>query len=769
MNMNLLRQVLDRFFDNLNEMQREAVFAVTGPVLILAGAGSGKTTALINRIVCMVLFGDPLSPDNKRILTDEETSFLQNYDGDKSPESVARLQEIIAFKPIPPWKIAAVTFTNKAAGELKERLERTLGGDGQAVQASTFHSFCVKLLRRDIERFGYSSRFGVYDADDSQRLIKTTLNELDLDEKRFPPKVMASRISRAKDRLITAENYEEIVLKNKELDPYQAKITAKVYKVYQRKLASADSLDFDDLIFASVKILEANPDLLEYYSNRYEYMMVDEFQDTNTAQYRLAELLCSERKNLCVVGDDDQSIYKFRGAVIENILNFKENFDPKTIIIKLEQNYRSTKQILTAANAIIAHNPRVYDKKLWTDNDDGEPVVLFKADDQYKEAEFVAEKIGEISADNENFDYKNIAILYRMNAQSNLFERGLSAVGIPYRIIGGLRFYDRKEIKDILAYLHIINNPRDILHFRRAINEPKRGIGEVTVSMVEQIAFDLNVTPFDVARHAEDYVALQKKSRELTRFVDMIDALIDELNSDKGLDDFTDTLITKTGYKAMLSKLEDEGENRLANLAELKSDITRFIAGTEGKTNAELLSEFLESISLYTDVDRYDAEATGVNLLTVHSAKGLEWDTVFLVGMEDGIFPSARSIGNPSDMEEERRLAYVAVTRARKRLFITHARERVLWGQTQRNLLSTFIKETGLSENGKTVSISAAKPASIASDSYQIGERIAHPKFGEGMIISVNKLGNDHMLEIAFDTVGTKKLMANFAKLLKLG
>jgi DNA helicase-2/ATP-dependent DNA helicase PcrA len=767
-NMDLIRQVLDRFFDNLNEMQREAVFAVKGPVLILAGAGSGKTTALINRIVCMVLFGDPLSPENRRVYNDDELAFLRSYDGNKSPESIARLQELIAYNPIAPWKIAAVTFTNKAAGELKERLAKTLGGDGQAVQASTFHSFCVKMLRRDIERAGYSTRFGVYDSDDSQRLLKTTLNELDLDEKRFPPKVMASRISRAKDRLISPEDYEDIAVKEKALDPYQAKITARVYKKYQRKLVTADSLDFDDLIFIAVKILEDNPDLLEYYSRRYAYMMVDEFQDTNAAQYRLAELLCSSHKNLCVVGDDDQSIYKFRGAVIENILQFRENFDPKTLIIKLEQNYRSTKQILTAANAIIEHNPRVYDKKLWTENADGEAVTLFRADDGYKEADFVAQKIGEIAADSTDFDFRNVAILYRMNAQSNLFERGLSAVGIPYRIIGGLRFYDRKEIKDILAYLHIINNPRDILHFRRAINEPKRGIGEVTVSMIEQIASDLNVTPFDIARNATDYMALQKKSRELTRFADMMDKLTEELDSGRPLDEFVEILISKTGYRAAMQKLEDEGENRLANLGELTSDIARFIDGVEGKTSVELLSEFLESISLYTDVDRYDAEAAGVNLLTVHSAKGLEWDSVFLVGMEDGIFPGARAQGSLSDMEEERRLAYVAVTRAKKRLFITHAKERILWGQTQRNPLSVFIKETGLTENGKSVAAPMSKPVTANSDSYSIGERIEHPKFGEGMIITAQKLGNDHMLEIVFDNVGTKKLMANFAKLKKI-
>ncbi|MDR0944080.1 MAG: UvrD-helicase domain-containing protein [Ruminococcus sp.] len=763
--MDLIRQVLDKFFDNLNNMQREAVFAVRGPVLILAGAGSGKTTALINRIVCMVLFGDPLNEENNRDYNADELSYLKNYDGNKSPESIARLQELIAYKPIPAWKIAAVTFTNKAAGELKERLAKTLGSEGEAVTACTFHSFCVKLLRRDIEKAGYSSKFGIYDSDDSLRLIKTTLNELDLDEKRFPPKILASRISRAKDRLITAEEYEDIAVKNKELDAYQAKITAKVYKKYQHKLESADSLDFDDLIFTAVRLLEQNPDLREYYSRRFEYMMVDEFQDTNSAQYKLAELLCSSHKNLCVVGDDDQSIYKFRGAVIENILKFRENFDPNTLVIKLEQNYRSTKQILSAANSIIEHNPRVYDKKLWTENTDGDAVVLYKADDGYAEAEYVADKIGEIAASEMDFDYRSVAILYRMNAQSNLFERGLSAAGIPYRIIGGLRFYDRKEIKDILSYLHIINNPRDILHFRRAINEPKRGIGEVTVSMVEQIASDLNVTPFDIARNASDYVALQKKSRELSRFADMMDRLTVELNSDKTLDEFVDYLISKTGYKAAMQKLEDEGENRLANLGELKSDIARFADGVEGKTNAELLSEFLESISLYTDVDRYDAEAAGVNLLTVHSAKGLEWDTVFLVGMEDGIFPSARSLGSLSDMEEERRLAYVAVTRAKKRLFITHARERVLWGQTNRNLLSVFIKETGI-ETAK--GIKPAITAAAASDSYQIGERIEHPKFGEGMIITAQKLGNDHMLEIIFDNVGTKKLMANFAKLKKL-
>ncbi|MDR0987507.1 MAG: UvrD-helicase domain-containing protein [Ruminococcus sp.] len=774
----IIKDVLTKFFDNLNPSQREAVFSVNGPVLILAGAGSGKTTALINRIVMMILFGAVDTEDRSggfpENLSPEDRLFLENYNGDKSPEDIDRLRALIANRPIEPWRIAAVTFTNKAAGELKERLSRTLGSMGGGVAASTFHSFCMKILRRDIERLGYSSKFVVYDSDDSVRLIKNCLNELNIDEKFFPAKSLQSRISRAKDRLLTPESYAEEQRKNP--DQYQVKITTRVYKLYQTKCRAADAVDFDDIIMLSVKLLEEFPDLREYYSRRFTHMMVDEFQDTNAAQYALAKLICNEHRNLCVVGDDDQSIYKFRGAEVENILWFKDTFDENAKVIKLEQNYRSTKTILTAANSIIVNNTHEHEKKLWTANDEGEPITLFKAPDGVAEAKFVAEQITEYRVQNteKGVSYSDFAILYRMNAQSNSFERALSAASIPYRIVGGLRFYDRKEIKDVLAYLQLINNPRDIIHFRRAVNEPKRGIGDATVSMIEQIAFDLNTSPEQVCAEAANFPQLEKKAPLLGRFEEMIGKLRAELFSEKPLEEFLDTLLVKTGYKAALGKLEDEGITRLENIGELRSDIYRFRQeAEEGVGNAAILADFLESISLYTDVDRYEPIGDAVNLLTIHSAKGLEWDTVFLVGMEEGIFPSARS----DDIEEDRRLAYVAVTRAKRKLYLTRAAERVLFGSTQRNAACRFLREIDKSAvqeysvDGNIAAKPTAMPCSakapVDTTDYNIGETVIHPKFGKGMVITAEKMGNDSMLEIAFEEVGTKKLMAAYAKLRK--
>jgi DNA helicase-2/ATP-dependent DNA helicase PcrA len=811
----LIRQVLDRFFDNLNEMQREAVYTVNGPVLILAGAGSGKTTAIINRIVCMVLFGDPLSDEAIRSIAErriapDDTAFLESYDGDKSPESISRLRDIIAYEPIAPWRIAAVTFTNKAAGELKARLSDTLGTDGESVAACTFHSFCMRILRRDIERTGYSAKFSVYDADDSGRLIKTCISELDIDDSKFPVRSVAAVISGAKDKLITPEGFLDYAMDT--LDPYRARTIARIYKRYQQKLMNADALDFDDIICVTVRLLEQNPDLLSYYARRYRYMCVDEFQDTNAAQYRLAELLCGEHKNLCVVGDDDQSIYKFRGATIENIMEFDAKFDPTTIVIKLEQNYRSTGMIVNAANSIISHNFHIHQKELWTNNPTGDPVIIHKAYNDMAEGKFVADTIKKSMSNHSGgvssggtLSYSDFAVLYRMNAQSNAAEQALSSARIPYKVIGGLRFYDRKEIKDVLGYLHVFNNPRDIVHFRRIVNEPKRGIGEATLSMIEQIAADLNLPPLEICKNAGDYLQLEKKKSVLGRFADMMAKLSDELLSGKPLDAFIDTLITRTGLKEALEKLNekqsdktefDEGDSRLENIGELRSDIARYIESqdtsqdinqdTDSKPdNLSILGGFLESIALYTDVDRYEPGTDTVKLLTVHAAKGLEWNTVFLIGMEDGIFPSARSMDEAGGIEEDRRLAYVAVTRAKEHLYISHAVERKLYGSTKRNPISRFVREIdpaytlkdGIGNPGISKPITVTKPQTAnphtAVESAKIathftpGERVIHPKFGAGMVISAVAVGGDTMLEVAFDEVGTKKLMANFAKMRK--
>ncbi|MGN1107188.1 MAG: ATP-dependent helicase, partial [Huintestinicola sp.] len=523
------------------------------------------------------------------------------------------------------------TFTNKAAGELRERITAKLGDEGQDICAATFHSACVRILRREIEALGYGSSFAIYDSDDSQRLLKACIAELDVSEKLFPPKSMAGIISSAKDKLITPQDF----LENTQND-YRKNTIAKIYKLYQDRLRSANALDFDDIICLTVELFEKFPDILDKYRRKYKYIMVDEYQDTNQAQYRLISLLSAGHKNLCVVGDDDQSIYKFRGATIENILSFEEQFE-NAAVIRLEQNYRSTQNILSAANGVIGNNTGRKEKKLWTENGDGDKVVLFKAPDEAAESKFVANKI--LENVHNGMSYKDHAVLYRMNAQSNSLERAMTASGIPYRVIGGVKFYDRKEIKDVIAYLSVINNPRDMLRFKRIINEPKRGIGDATVSMIEQIANDLGSSPIEIMRDAENYPLLSKKASALSSLAktfDMFAEKVEELE----LPELLDLIMDKSGYAAALAGQGDEGQGRLENIAELKSTMQEYTESSDEPS----LSEFLEEIFLYTDVDRLSEDDNAVCLMTMHSAKGLEFPEVFIVGMEEGIFPGTRSM-----------------------------------------------------------------------------------------------------------------------------
>ena len=780
------KAALEKYFNRLNDMQKKAVFTINGPVLILAGAGSGKTSVIVNRIANMINFGNAYSDEQCPVgISDDDIDFLTKYNGETDDTSVSRLKDIVAYDTVEPWRVMAITFTNKAAGELKERLAGMLGDAAQDIAASTFHSICVRILRKEIDKLGYDSNFTIYDSDDSQRLLKSCYEELDMSDKTYPPKSVLSEISRAKDYLIYPDEYEA-----RASNDFRKLGISKLYRSYQKKLISANAVDFDDIICLTVQLFEQFPDVLDHYSNRYRYIMVDEYQDTNYAQLKLVTLLSDKYKNICVVGDDDQSIYKFRGATIENILKFEEQFAGATVI-RLEQNYRSTQNILNAANSIIANNTSRNSKCLWTDSGDGSKITVYKASDELAESQYVASTILE-GVDNGGH-YSDFAILYRMNAQSNSLERAFTSSGIPYRVIGGQRFYDRKEIKDIVAYLSVLNNNMDMLRFRRIINEPKRGIGETTVSMIEQMSSDLGISPIEVMKNSENYPLLSKKTASLVKTASIFTELQSEAENTP-LDELLEILLDKTGYEAYMKSLGDEGEARLENIRELKSSMVDYMANNPEDYS---LSGFLEEISLFVDIDKFDENADTVTMMTIHSAKGLEFNNVFIVGMEEGIFPGVRSMDSLEDLEEERRLAYVAVTRAKKNLYITHAQQRMLFGSTNRNLVSRFVKEIPaeyINRIDSTVKVRKATDDDVIIQSstkaytlqsqlaskkieqakknisidYEVGERVKHNIFGEGTVLSVKKISNDSMLEIAFEKVGTKKLMANFAKIQKL-
>ena len=775
----LKRAALNHYFQNLNTPQQQAVFHVNGPVLVLAGAGSGKTTAMIHRIVQMIHFGDGWVQANASI-TKEDAAYLKDYIADKQPADLERLCSILAVQPIQPWHILAITFTNKAANELRSRLLQAIGEEcASMLHASTFHSACVRILRRSISKLGYDSNFTIYDTDDSQRLMKSCIADADVSEKQFPPRAVLTEISLAKDRMCSPEYF--CIEAGSD---YRKMVIGKLYKEYQNRLKSANALDFDDLIYKTVELLESFPEELEYYQNRFRYIMVDEYQDTNHAQFRLVQLLSQKHQNLCVVGDDDQSIYRFRGATIENILNFEKQFQ-NAVAIRLEQNYRSTTTILEAANDVIAHNAGRKEKTLWTDLEDGKKIIWYKAVDETDESRFVAEKI-EKEVQN-GASYQDFAVLYRMNAQSNNIERMFVKEKIPYHIYGGTRFYDRKEIKDVLAYMTILYNPFDMVRFKRIVNEPKRGIGDATMEMLENITRDLGISPIDVMRDSETYPVLSKKVAHLKKFALMIDELTDAVKTMQ-LDEFFDLLLQKTGYADYLKNMGEEGKIRLENVQELKSNILKYMKESELPS----LENFLEEVSLYADAEQTETAPDTVSMMTIHAAKGLEFKTVFLIGMEENIFPSARSINSldENDLEEERRLAYVAITRAKKQLCVSTTDRRMLFGMTTSNPRSRFLGEiqgdcmeqvqskkniaAGTRKVEMVQSISLQQqlasrrnhhPQKTAAKSvnYSVGTRVRHKIFGEGTILSVTDMANDSMLEIGFDQVGTKKVMANFA------
>ncbi|MDD5795953.1 MAG: 3'-5' exonuclease [Oscillospiraceae bacterium] len=736
------KELIQQEFSHMNNMQKQAVFTTEGPLLILAGAGSGKTTVLVNRISYILKLG-----------------------------------------LCKPWEILAITFTNKAAGELKDRICSAVPEGGADIWAATFHSTCARILRRYGDRLGYTSHFTVYDTDDQKKMIKDILKQLDIDEKYLPVKSVLNEISRAKDKMLSPEKMrDEAGYDNRKVQ------ISKAYEIYQARLKTADAMDFDDMLLNTVKLFEKCPDILQVYQNQFKYIMVDEYQDTNKVQYKFVSMLAEKYNNICVVGDDDQSIYKFRGATIENILSFENTFTGAKVI-RLEQNYRSTKNILNAANEVIANNTARKGKTLWTENKEGDKIEVHTSDTERDEAQFIAQKILDGVAKGRSFS--DFAVLYRMNAQSNALEQMFSRSGIPHRIIGGHRFYDREEIKDMTAYLQVINNPHDDVRIRRIINKPKRSIGDTTVSHAADIAAGLGESIYTVIKNASDYPTLSRAAKKLEAFVSLIDGLIEAYNSgDYTLAEIYNLVLEHTDYENYLKSEKENAEVRIENIEELRSNIIKFEEDYEEEAT---LSAFLEEISLLSDIDNYDSESDSTVMMTLHSAKGLEFPVVFIAGMEEGIFPSMATIMNPDELNEERRLAYVGITRAKEKLYLTRAKDRMLFGSTTHNRQSRFVEEipdnlvelTGnerrfssalqsspvgvgrSSSTGYNVNSFKAKTSS-ASVKYSVGDMVLHKVFGKGMVTKAEKMGNDTMLEIAFDKAGTKTLMANFCKMEKI-
>ena len=799
-------------YSNLNPCQRQGVLATEGPLLLLAGAGSGKTTVLIHRVANLLRFGRGSDTDEIPIpISEDEVQFLEQYAA--APDAAQRplMEYLCAVEPARPWEVLAITFTNKAANELKERLGRMLGEEVAAdVWASTFHSACVRILRRDIDRLGFDRSFTIYDSDDSKRVIKDIIKELELEEKSFPPREVQTIISRAKNDMQTPEDFAE---QGKAINDWRKIRMGKVYSLYNKKLRDANALDFDDLLWHTVRLLETAGDVREYYQRKFRYILIDEYQDTNALQYRLAALLTNQAKNICVVGDDDQSIYRFRGADITNILSFERQFKGARVI-RLEQNYRSTQNILDAANAVIRHNQGRKGKTLWTENGRGELVTVKTTYNESDEANFVLGQI--MMYYRRGGNWGDCAVLYRTNAQSNAMEYACKRNGVPYKIYGGLKFFDRAEVKDMLAYLCVINNPADDLRLRRIINVPARKIGAATVDKAQLIAARYGLTLYDVLCRAEEFPELKSSAAKLKPFTDMIEEMRRRL-PDCPLPEFYDYVCERSGYAPALREKDDvESRGRLENVQELKSSILTYLENAEGTEPS--LSGFLDEIALYTDLDSRADGDNCVTMMTMHAAKGLEFPQVFVVGMEEGLFPGNRAMGDGAEMEEERRLCYVAMTRAREKLTLTNARQRTLYGRTTPCMPSRFLNEIpeenmewlskpqprsesweerdsdygdrgyGSSYGGygqrsaapvvtrrepaepKAGALRSAAGASKAAPKaaaprmqIQAGETVEHDAFGRGLVLSVRAMGGDALVEVAFDSVGTKKLMLKMA------
>ena len=742
----------------LNEMQQLAVDTTEGPLLILAGAGSGKTTVLVNRV-----------------------------------------EHIISSHLATPWQVLAITFTNKAAGELRERLVSAIGDEANDIWAYTFHSCCSRILRRFGEKIGYTNHFTIYDTDDSRRVMKQCQKQLGIEDKLINHKSILAEISRAKDSLISPEEYKQTA----QNDFRKSKI-AECYELYQAQLKKSDAMDFDDIIFNTVKLLEENEDGRNLYQTQFKYVMVDEYQDTNHAQYVLTSLLADKYKNICVVGDDDQSIYRFRGATIENILSF-ENHYKGAKVIRLEENYRSTQNILDGANAVISHNKNRKGKTLFTRSGSGDKIVYKTVMSESEESQYIIDEI--VKNVNNGMKYSDHAILYRMNAQSRNLEVMLTKSGISHRIIGGHRFFDRKEIKDIVSYLAVINNPSDNVRLQRIINVPKRAIGDTMFANVLEIGAGLGMSAFEVCERADEFQKTSRSASKLMSFTKMIRDFQECIENGMGLNDLLQEVLDVTKYLDYLQEEPETYEDRVNNIKELSS---MFIKYEEESEDANL-SEFLEDVALISDIDSYNEDEDAVVLMTLHSAKGLEFPVVFIPGMEEGIFPGNQSMFSEEDLEEERRLAYVGITRAKKKLYLISSQQRMLYGQTSRNMPSRFLREIpssviddqsvvarrstgfttprtayanasrnelGHSSHNKigsyTQSSSSAHKFGQAGNGaqknnidFKVGDTVSHKSFGTGTVLTVTPMGGDMLLEVAFDKAGTKKMMANYARLEK--
>lgn len=728
----------------LNPPQQEAVEHMEGPLLILAGAGSGKTRVITHRVAYLMEQG------------------------------------------INPYNILAITFTNKAAGEVRERVDDMLGYGSESVWISTFHSLCVRILRRNIEQIGYASNFTIYDTDDQKRVIKEVTKYLQMDPKMYPERMLMAEISRAKENFISPHEYDL-----EAQGEYRKMQIARVYIEYQKRMHSNNALDFDDLLYKTVQLFQDYPEVLERYQERFRYIMVDEYQDTNQIQFLLVRQIARKYRNLCVVGDDDQSIYKFRGANIMNILNFEQEY-PDAKVIKLEQNYRSTGNILNAANAVIHHNTGRKDKTLWTAREDGDLIEYKQYENEHQEAEQIAWKILEYKAKN-RLNYSDFAVLYRTNAQSRVLEEKLIIKNIPYKIYGGQNFYARLEVKDLLAYLKTVANGADDIAVKRIINVPKRGIGATTIGKIEAYALSQEISFMDALYQVEDVPGIGKAAAKIQRFTDLISDLRDELSQGLMLQELYDEILERTGYREeLLAEHTEESMNRIENLEELKNKIVIYEENAEHPD----LNELLEEVALVAEVDSLNSSDDKVVLMTIHSAKGLEFPYVFLCGMEDGLFPGTMTInsGDPEEMEEERRLCYVGITRAKDRLFLSSAKQRMMHGSNNYNPISRFIKEipqelldmggyrkavnqtfapkpqpdvspvfTWKPTFGKTFTVSRAETLD-----YGVGDRVRHVKFGEGTVQEIKNGGKDYEVSVDFDTYGTKRMFASFAKLQKL-
>ncbi len=729
-------------YDTLNEQQQEAVFCTEGPLLLLAGAGSGKTRVLTHRIAYLMDQG------------------------------------------VNPYHIMAITFTNKAAKEMRERVDDLVGFGAEHIWVSTFHSTCVRILRRHIDKLGYGNSFTIYDADDQKSLIKQICKQYKIDTKMMPERRIINEISSAKDEFMTPSEYE-----TRHQYDFKKKKIAQIYKEYQKQLKTNNALDFDDLIFKTVELFQFHPEVLDYYQERFRYIMVDEYQDTNTIQFQLVSMLARKYQNLCVVGDDDQSIYKFRGANVKNILNF-ENVFPEAVTIKLEQNYRSTKNILNAANEVIKHNKGRKTKKLWTENEEGDLIEFHQYGTEYEEARKIIHEIEDLSK--EGYDYKNMAILYRTNAQSRVFEESFMIKNIPYRIVGGTNFYQRKEVKDILSYLKVVDNGLDDLAVRRIINVPRRGIGAATIEKINVYAVEHNVSFLDACFSSDSIDTLGNAKKKINGFADLIREFRRKMQ-EGSLEELFKYITDETGYIANLKAEEtEEAEGRIENINELLNKVVTY----EQEAEEASLSELLEEIALVADIDNLEDSDNRVVLMTLHSAKGLEFPYVFICGMEDGIFPSYMTVmsEDDDDMEEERRLCYVGITRAKKKLYLSAAKRRMMQGRTQFNKVSRFIDEipeqllqldTGVNFKEKRPdkalfssnrSNRFRKPYQAKSFTstkmdtlpYDVGDMVKHIKFGKGKVLEIVSGGRDYEVTVDFEKAGVKKMFASFAKLKKV-